>query len=326
MQVVVEKRPSGEFSRALEHLVPADDDLARFVHMTLAQPTDVPKRNVVVLHRGEPVIATTLRLRQDRWELASTTAAPTFAIPHREGMLEPALSALGLPILIIDHVGDAKDDFPRQKLHPFDSYVAPLQGFDFDAYWRSTRLREDIRRAERKASDLQVVQDDAEVVKWSIDTWEGRWTDHPNEEAGAAADLRAVWPELLRRGRLMSTALVTADGAPVASNVNLVDGDTLVGLITARDMSVQGVGSIGTLVAVECFDAARRAGLAKVDIGGFHDHYKRRLAPAGRTAYNVEIEPRLVAADTVAQAERAARALKRRGRRLAASVLGRRAD
>lgn len=326
LRVVIDEKPSAEFLGAIDHLVPNDDEVALFVHRTLGEPTNVPKRNVLVLQGGEPVLATTLRLREDHWEPATTAAAPALKIPARDGMLEPALASLGLPILIVDHVGDAKKDFPRQQLHPFESYVAQLNGFDFDEYWRSTRLREDIRRAQRKASDLRVVQDDPDAVTWSIDTWEGRWTDHPNEEAGAAEDLRAIWPELLRRGRLMSTALVSPEGTPVASNVNMVAGDTLIGLITARDMSVQGAGSVGTLVAVECFDAARRAGLEKVDIGGYHDHYKRRLAPAGRTAYNVEIAPRIVAADTAARAEGAARAVKHRGKRLVAAVKPRRAD
>ncbi len=324
LRVVIEEAPSAEFLAALESLLPPDDEVARFVHAALAEPTGIPKRNVVVLHRGEPVLATTLRARQDHWELATTTVAPTLPIPCRDGFLEPALSSLGLRILIVDHVGDAKKDFTRQELRPFDSYVAQLDGFDFDAYWRSTRLREDIRRAQRKAPDLEVVQDDLAAVTWSIDTWEGRWTDHPNDEAGAADDLRAVWPEMLRRGRLMSTGLVTPEGAPVAFNVNMVDGDTLVGLITARDVTVQGAGSIGTLAAIECFDAARRAGLAKVDIGGYHDHYKRRLTPVGRTAYAVEIAPRIFAFDTVARVEGAARAVKRRARRMAASLMPRR--
>lgn len=117
---------------------------------------------------------------------------------------------------------------------------------------------------------------------------------------------------------------MTPEGAPVASTVNMVDGDTLVGLITARYVTVHGAGSVGTLAAIECFDAARRAGLTKVDIGGYHDHYKRRLTPVGRTAYAVEIAPRILAADTVARAERAARAVKRRVQRMAASLMPRR--
>ncbi|GAA2982244.1 hypothetical protein JOD63_002530 [Microbacterium terrae] len=327
LQVVVDETPSAEFRQAIDHLVPAEQDVARFVHHALAEQTSIPKRNVVVLRHGEPVLATTLRARQEHWEIATATVAPSLPIPCREGMLESALSAIGLHILIIDHVGDAKADFPRQKLIPFDSYVAPLDGFDFDAYWRSTRLREDIRRAQRKTADLRVVHDELATVDWSIDTWEGRWTDHPNDEAGAADDLRTIWPELLRRGKLKATALVDPDGTPAASNVNLVDGDTLIGLITARNVAIPASGgSIGTLAAIACFDEARAAGLAKVDIGGYHDHYKRRLAPVGRTAYSVEIEPRLVGADTSERIVHLARGVKRRIRGVATSMRGRPAD
>ncbi|TQM24290.1 acetyltransferase (GNAT) family protein [Microbacterium kyungheense] len=327
LQVVIDESPTAEFERALEHLVPAEDDVARFVHRTLAQPTGTPKRNVVVRRRGEPVLATTLRARQDHWEIATATVAPSLPIPCRAGLLESALAAIGLDILIIDHVGDAKTDFRRQKLIPFDCYVAPLHDFDFDAYWRSTRLREDIRRAQRKTADHRIVNDDLAMVEWTIDTWEGRWTDHPNDEAGAADDLRAIWPELLRRGRLMSAALVTPDGTPVASNVNMVDGDTLVGLITARNTEIPASGgSIGTLAAIACFDAARDAGLAKVDIGGYHDQYKRRLAPAGRVAFAVEIAPRVFSASTTAGLERIARGVMRRVRALAARLFRRAAD
>ncbi|CDK01856.1 hypothetical protein MIC448_920017 [Microbacterium sp. C448] len=318
LRVVIEETPSAEFQDALEHLVPADDEVARLVHRTLSEPTSVPKKNVIVLQRGEPILATTVRARQDRWEIATTTVAPTLPIPCREGMLEPALSSLGLRILIVDHVGDAHADFARHRLVPFDSYVATLNGFDFEAYWRSTRLWEDLRRVERKTAEWDIVHDDPATLDWSIDTWEGRWTDHPNDEAGAADDLRALWPELLRMKRLMSTALVTPDGSAVASTVNIIDGDTLVGLITARDVAMPtSTGSVGTRVAVECFNAARSAGLAKVDIGGYHDHYKRRLTPAGRVAYGVEIEPRIFSAGMAERAEHVARSTKRGLRRLA---------
>src|SRR5699024_6682939 len=102
LHVLISESPTAEFREAVERLVPAGDELERVVHLTLAEPTSASKRNVLVLHRGEPVLATTLRARQGRWEIATAGVAPAARIPHRTGFLESALSALRLPILIQD--------------------------------------------------------------------------------------------------------------------------------------------------------------------------------------------------------------------------------
>ncbi len=317
--MVITETPSVEFESALDWLLPDDDEVAHFVHKTLAEPTRCPKRNVIVFHRGEPVLATTLRARQDRWEIATTAVAPTLRIPHRNGFLEPALSALGLRILIQDYFGDAQADFKRQHLKPFDSYVAQLNGFDFDAYWRSTGALPNIRRARKRTIEISVVHDDPATMNWCIDTWETRWAGNPSDEAGAADDQRSVWPHLLKRGTLTTTALVSPGGTPVAANVCLIDGDTMIGLTSARDLSSPAVGSsVGTLALIECWDHARAAGLAKVDAGSYDD-YKRRLMVPGRTAYEVEIAPRIIASRTVTRARHTAGKVKRRLQRLASS-------
>lgn len=302
LRVIVGSEPSVEFLAALERLVP-DDEVALMVHRTLAQPTSVPKLNVLVLHRGEPVLATTLRSRQDHWEIATTAVAPTLRIPHKKGMLEWALSSIGLLIHIVDYQGDVHADFARQRVTSFTSYIAEFTDFDLEEYWRATKILADLRRAERKAVDLEFVHGEQATVDWSIDTWASRWADHPNDEAGAAEDMKAVWPNLLGRGRIMVTGIASADGTTAASTTYFVEGDTLNALITARDMTLgSAAGSIGTLVIAESFEAARKAGVRRADIGGYHDHYKRRLAPAGRTAYNVEIAPRIFSARTSARA------------------------
>jgi len=317
LRVIVDGSVTDEFTDALEQLVPEGDDVGRFVHRALAEPTGVPKLNVVVLRHGEPVLATTLRARQRRWEPATTTVAPTLGMPHRDGLLEPALSALCLPILIQDYFGDAKTDFRRQKLKPFDSYIARLRDFDYEAYWRSTRSWNMIRRAQRQTAELTVVHDDPSTLAWAIDTWEARWTGDPSDEVGAAPDLRIIWPALLRTPALMTTVLVSPEGTPLAGNVNLVDGDTLVGLISARDTDLPtSQGSIGTRAELECWDAARAVGLEKRDLGGYHE-YKRRLTPPGRVAYEVEVEPRIIAPDRIARARRLAGKAKRKLQRLA---------
>ena len=322
MSVVIEDTPTDEFQEALDYLVPEDEPIARFVHRTLAQPTSAPKRNVVVHRRGEPVLATTLRARHDRWEIATSTVAPTLRIPHRAGCLEPALAAVGLRILIQEYFGDAMGDFGRQKLTPFDSYVARLDGFDYEDYWRSTGALYNIRRARKKTGDIAIARDDPSTITWAIDTWEARWRDSSSGEAGAADDLRAVWPTLLKRGRLMTTGLISPQGNHVAATVDLIEGDTLVGLITARDTEYPIAGaSVGTLAILASWDGARAAGLATVDIGSY-DSYKRRLTPPGRVFYQVEIAPRLVAPRRVARARHIAGRAKRGLRRLAAPIIG----
>lgn len=311
LRVSINDAPTPEFHRALEHLVPAHDEIGRWVHAELAKTNLARKRNVIVHHRGVPVLATTLRGRQDRWEVATSSIAPALRIPHRDGFLEPALSAVGLPILIQDYFGDAPMEFGRQPVKEFDSYVVPLQGFDLDAHWRKTRIAADIRQARRRSVGTKVVHDDPGTLQWTIDTWEGRWADDPSDETGAGADMRAIWPRLLDDGVLRITALVADDDTPIASNVTIVVGSTLLGLINARNTTFgSSVGSIGTLALVECIDRARASGLSDFDLGGYHD-YKRRFTPESRTAYEVDIAPRLIAPETLTRMRRRAGRAKR---------------
>jgi len=312
LKILLTEAPTSEFLDAIDELVPSDDEVARWVHTTLASPTGAPKLNVLVLHHGSPVLATTLRARQERWEIATASIAPTLRIPHRDGFLEAALSATRLPILIQDYFGPAEADFRRQSVKRFDSYVLPLNGFDSDAYWRSTKIAADIRQAVRRTAGTAVVHDDRATLDWTIDTWEQRWADDPSDETRASADMRAVWPRLLEMGTVRTTALVAPDGTFVASNVTVADRGTLVGLISARDISLgPSAGSIGTLALVECIKSARASGLSDFDLGGYHA-YKRRITPERRVAYEVAVAPRIIAPEHLARARRTAGKAKRK--------------
>ncbi len=304
------------FLDAVDELTHDQCDAYREVHRMLAGRTRIPKKNVLVSYQGELVLATTLRARAAGWELATATCAPHLPIPCRPAFLEDALAVLHLPVLLPDYFGDAAADFDRSLVTPFEVFVAELHGFDFEAYWKSTRIWNTIRLTSRKTAHLQVRTDDLASLRWLIDRWESNWSSSPTDEIGAADDLREVWPYLLDQGLLTTVALVSPDGAPVAASGNAIDGDTSLGLVLARDTAWPSRGSLGTQIMVTCFEVARQAGLARVDMGGYHEH-KRLLAPAGGVRHTIQVSPALLRGG---RARRAVAAARRRARGLASGA------
>lgn len=293
LHVVVERLPSSTFKDALGVLCHDLDRSSRDVLEVLAEPTSVPKRNVLVMQGDEPVLATTLRARGCAWEVATATCAPTLPIPHRPGMLRTTLSVLGADILVPEYFGDTHD-FPSDEVQPFDVFVANLTDGGLEDYWRSTGLLADARRTARKTESLHTTVDEADALTWMIDNWEKNWKDDPTDETGAADDLRAIWPELVRCGAVRVVALADDDGQHVAAASFCVHGDVALALVTIRDHSwpLKG-GSLGTRIAVETIALAREAGLARFDLGGYHE-YKRRIAPPDGVRVTLRVAPAVI--------------------------------
>ncbi|GMA24877.1 hypothetical protein GCM10025864_26360 [Luteimicrobium album] len=293
LRVVVETLPSATFKDALGELCPDLEQTSRDVLGVLAEPTSVPKRNVLVMHGDEPVLATTLRARHGAWEVATATCVPTLPIPHRPGMLRTTLSVLGADVLVPEYFGDTHD-FPSDEVEPFDVFVADLTDGSLEGYWRSTGLLADARRTARKTESLHITVDKAEALTWMIDTWETNWKDDPADETGAADDLRTVWPELVRGGAVRVIALADDDGRHVAAASFGVHDGSAIALVTIRDHAwpLKG-GSLGTRIAVETITFAREAGLARFDLGGYHD-YKRRIAPPDGVRVTLRVGPAVV--------------------------------
>jgi hypothetical protein len=285
-RAVEKARPFRDFLDAMDELTAGEDEARRMVHRRLAEPTGVPKRNVLVLHGGAPVLATTLRLRQHFWEPATTTCAPYLRLPHREGHLEAALAASGHDIRISEYFGDPQD-FRHQDVILREVFTMPLQEGDFRSYW-SYKTRRDVAKTTNKTADLTVALDDPDALDWLVSRWADNWADSPSDETGVAHDLRAVWPELLARG-LLRTVTLLADGRLVAGKAMGVCGETLLSLVTARDKSWPR-GSLGTRVLVAAMEAARAAGFQRLELGGYHE-YKHRFAPPGGFHPRIRITP-----------------------------------
>ncbi|HXZ69903.1 MAG TPA: hypothetical protein VEH31_03395, partial [Streptosporangiaceae bacterium] len=159
-RTIEEPQPFPDFLAALDELT-GDDDVSRKIHQQLAHPTRIQKRNILVLHEGEPVLATTLRRRAHRWEPATATCAPFLRLPHHEGHLEEALSASLHEVVIPEYLGDPAD-FRRHEVTPFEVYAMPLQAADFRAYWSENTWR-NIVKTRNKTSDLTVAMDDPDA-------------------------------------------------------------------------------------------------------------------------------------------------------------------
>jgi hypothetical protein len=285
-RVVEKARPFPDFLGAVDELTTGQDEVSRMVHRRLAEPTGVPKRNVLVLRGGEPVLATTLRSRQHFWEPATTTCAPYLRLPHREGHLEAALTAAGHEIHILEYWGDP-EDFRQHKVSLLEVFAMPLQEGDFRSYWSDNTWRA-VVKTRNKTAGVTVALDDPHTLEWLVSCWEGNWADDPSDETGVADDLRAVWPEMLARG-LLRTVTLLADGRPVAAYASAVRGRDLIGLVTARDRSWPS-GSLGTRVLVETMEAGRAAGFQRLEIGGYHE-YKHRFAPSAGFHPQVRVMP-----------------------------------
>jgi hypothetical protein len=285
-RVVEKARPFQDFLDALDELTAGDDEVSRLVHRRLAEPTGVPKRNVLVLHGGEPVLATTLRSRQHFWEPATTTCAPYLRLPHRDGHLEAALAAAEHEIHILEYFGDPQD-FRHQRVTLLEVFAMPLQEGDFRSYW-SDNTRRAVAKTRTKTAGVTVALDDPHALEWLVSRWEGNWADNPSDETGVADDLRAAWPDMLACG-LLRTVTLLADGRPVAAYASGVRGRDLIGLVTARDRSWTS-GSLGTRVLVETMQAAQEAGFQRLEIGGYHE-YKHRFAPSGGFHPQIRVIP-----------------------------------
>lgn len=287
-RAVERSRPFPDFLDALDELTAGSDEGGRMIHRRLAEPTRIPKRNILVLCGDEPVLATTLRLRAHFWEPATTTCAPYLRLPHREGHLGPAFAAVRHEVLIPEYFGDPAD-LRQHDVTPCELYAMPLQVPDFRAHWSENTWRS-IVKTRNKTGDLTVAVDHADALPWLVSRWEATWGDDPSDETGVADDLRAVWPEMLAGGRLRTVTLL-ADDAPVAAYAMGVWGSTVVGLVTARDKTWSR-GSLGVRVLVEAMRVAREAGFERLEIGGYHE-YKQRFAPPGGTHPLVHIRPGL---------------------------------
>ncbi len=287
-RVVQRPRPFRAFLDALDELTRGDDDFDRFVHRQLAEPTRVPKRNVLVLHAGEPVLATTLRLRAHFWEPATTTCMPYLRLPHRPGQLEAALSAAQHEVLIPEYFGDIAE-FRRSEITHVEVYTMPLQEKEFRSYWSENTWRS-VVKARNRTRDLRVALDDPDALEWVVARWVMNWEHSASDEIGVADDLRAIWPEMLARRRLRTLTLYNGD-VPVASSTMGVHGSTVIGLVTARDKTWTR-GALGIRVFAESLEAMRGAGFERLESGGYHE-YKRRFAPPGGTHPLVHIRPGL---------------------------------
>jgi len=284
-RVIEKKRPFPDFLAAVDELAAAQDEVSRMIHRQLAEPTGVAKRNILVLHAAEPVLATTLRLRAHFWEPATMTCAPFLELPHRRGHLEEALTAAGHEVMIPAYFGDSTA-FRHSGRRPLDIYAMPLQA-EFRSYWSENTWRS-VVKTRNKTADLAVAVDDPAALSFLVDQWLQMWGEDPSDETGVADDLRAIWPELLARGRLRTVTLV-ADGRPVAGYAMGTQANTAIGLITARDRSWTR-GSLGIRVLVEAMQAARAAGFESLELGGYFE-YKQRFAPVSETRYTIHLRP-----------------------------------
>lgn len=238
----------------------------------LARPTDRPKLHVVVSRRGEPVLVSTLRRRQQHWEPVAATVVIGGNVSS--GAHDHGLDMIGHDI-VVPETFESPARYPGSTAIPFAVHGMALDG-RHEHYWRSSKAWKDVRATRGRTAEVEAVVGDVGALTWAIDNWRSNWSEHQSDETGAAADMERVWPGRLAAGRLFVVGL-RHRGDYVAANVNEVASGVVYGLITARDVSWSR-GSLGTRLIDETFRLATESGLERIDLGGYSD-YKRRFAP-----------------------------------------------
>lgn len=274
-----------------------DDALAEFPqtkscpHDLFARFMQTPGRNrrrtALVSASGEPIAVVGLRARKHFWEpIFSAGVCPRAKMPARDGMLFPAVAALGVDVWM----GGWEDAPPSHLPNVRSAFALPM--FKVNCadgpyeHWKRSGNWTAVKSARNRTKAFTLEIDGHDAAEWIIRRWELTWRDHPSRETICADDQLIAAQYFQPRGQLHTFRLLDR-GDPVGGYTAFVYEDELVLVCNYRAPEYTHA-SVGLRLFELIVEWATAAGLARVDLGGGHA-YKARWAPIGgeRWYFNV---------------------------------------
>jgi len=251
------------------------------------------KRLVALEQNGEPWALVPVRLVDSYWEpmLFSVVAGAQPFLCHRNrglvfAKLGIALRAWESELRASECAGVRwSEDIPWRDV---------IVSEDPEPYWRSTELWKTIIQAKRRTQQFELVMDDLDSAKWTIEGWRDRFAD------GAGRGPTTLWRERvevaewgLTNGAMHCWALKDGERWVAGSTGFVQEGRLSLGTIY-RDPAYGWHGA-GNRILYETFMWARDSGLERATIGG-HFAYKKRWAPITSIRSQILVAPWLAAA------------------------------
>ncbi|HEY6202667.1 MAG TPA: GNAT family N-acetyltransferase [Candidatus Limnocylindria bacterium] len=240
-------------------------------------PTRTRKRTAIITLRGEPVAVVGLRSRKHFWEpVFSASVCPRAKMPARDGMLFPALAALGLDVWT-----GGWEDAPEGSLPNVRSaFSLPMYKVDCgkgaEEHWRQSGNARAVEIGRNRTRGFTLEVDAPGATEWVIENWGRQWRHHPSQETICVEDQLIAARYFQPRG-LLHTFRLLDGGQPAAGYVGAVYRGEIVLVCGHREAEYERR-SVGIRLFDLVIDWAAAAGYAKVDIGGGHA-YKAKWAP-----------------------------------------------
>ena len=258
--------------------------LARLMETDTGQP-----KKIAVLHRDRaPWAVVPLRLAGRWWQplmqAVDAELAPFPCTGHPEGVL----AATGLLIRVRSSRTDPAGWRNVRARESTPSYDFDLGG-STEGYWRQRGHWKSIGKANRRTADFELVEDDLEGARWTIE----RWRDH--FFIGDPAQISAAWADRM-------VALEWGLRAGTEHVWCLRDGQRWIGGLTASVHGHRLTTGTGyrdrdydwhrpaTRLFFEAFQWAHAHGLEEVSLGSVFD-YKRSWAPPAGTHHEFKVGP-----------------------------------
>lgn len=286
-------------------------DLLAQIHAT---DSGHQKRVAVLQLHGSPWAVVPLRLAGHYWEPLVQGVIPELQPFPCVGNPASVLAATGLAVGVWASRTDPAGWANLRWSEHIPAYDLNLQE-DPEGHWRKRDQWKSIVQANNRTRGFELVVDDLEGARWTIEGWRAR---HFVGDLGAvsakSADRLVATEWGLRSGAAHAWCL--RDGNRwVAGLVGFVRGGRLAVNTVHRDPDYDWY-SVGTRTFFETFQWARANGLEQVSLGSQFD-YKSRWAPPSGTHFQFVVAPLPVYAllGVVENAPRVYRRMLRRGER-----------
>lgn len=275
---------------ALEGL-PEAANCPRDLYRRMIQSRMGSDQQAVLVTRGDTALGVVgLRRQGEGWEPITNWLIPGYLCAARREDLLDVLRAVGEPL----HVGWWRQPSPPPECLEVRSalrevtYEATLDEA-LEAYWKK-KTRQSIARARRRCEGFAAQVNEPGMAPWVIRQWARHYCGK-DEATMPELKTRILAAEYLERIGQHYTVTIRDGERVVAGNTEVRHGDTIVAQSFYRDPDYENHG-IGMRLVDATFEAMRRLGFGRIDIGGSHD-YKRNLAPEGGEKFTFEfISPR----------------------------------
>ena len=265
--------------------IPEDEDYPHALIKILASHQTRRRKRIWLISTGDhPVaLAPLKKMTTLIWRPVTQYILPGIVIPSKRGEVFNALEALHKDVEVALWRTDCglPDGGSTRRLTKTTTHAMRCSD-DFEAYWKSTNVWKDLRRAANKWKHLTLETNATGAHEWIIRNWGKKWGVPEDEVQDRIAAANFLQP----RGKHFSLTLHD-DGRAIAGQTCIVHRGDIVGQCLHRENESSSVGN--RLIHLTFCWAAER-GFRHIDIGGGHN-YKRKFAPPLGARYECQIAP-----------------------------------